>query len=79
MLPDLAGAFTGATYNKRLPTLRDDGVTHSGISATVNGGGFGSASTAGSPTAITTLFDQYRERPQHHRSQRRRVDPQRCS
>ncbi len=56
-IPDLAGAFSGATYHS-ISDLRDDGVTHSGISATVNGGGFGSASTAGSPAAITTLFDQ---------------------
>jgi hypothetical protein len=57
-IPDLAGSFTGGTYVSA-SDLRDDGVTHSGIYATVNGGGFSSAVSPGSPTAISTLLDQY--------------------
>ncbi len=57
-IPDLAGAFTGGNYNS-VSDLRDDGVTHSGIYASVNGNGFSSAVNPGSPTAISTLLDQY--------------------
>lgn len=58
-IPDLAGAFTGGTYNS-VSDFRENGVTHSGIYATVNGGGFSSAQNPATDTsAITTLLDQY--------------------
>ena len=57
-IPDLTGSFTGGTYVSATD-LEGDGATHSGIYATVNGGGFSSATASGSPTAITTLLDQY--------------------
>jgi hypothetical protein len=57
-IPDLAGSFGGGTYTSA-SDLRDDGVTHSGIYATVSGEAFSSAVAPGSPTAVTTLLDQY--------------------
>jgi hypothetical protein len=57
-IPDLAGASTAGTYVSSSDLL-DDGVTHSGIYATVNGGAFSSAVAPGIPGAITTLLDQY--------------------
>jgi hypothetical protein len=57
-IPDLAGSFTGGTYISA-SDLEGDGVTHSGIYATVNGGGFSSAVAPGNPASISTLLDQY--------------------
>jgi hypothetical protein len=57
-IPDLSGSFTGGNYVST-SDLEADGVTHSGIYCSVNGGGFSSASTPGSPASIHTLLDQY--------------------
>jgi concanavalin A-like lectin/glucanase superfamily protein/PKD domain-containing protein/immunoglobulin I-set domain protein len=57
-IPDTIGEYTGGTYTSA-SDLRGDGVTHSGISATVNGGGNSTAASSGSPTAVSTLLDQY--------------------
>lgn len=59
-IPDLNGAFNGGTYTSA-SDLEGDGITHSGIYATVNGGGFSSAVSPGNPASVTTLLDQYVE------------------
>jgi hypothetical protein len=57
-IPDTIGEYTGGTYVS-VSDLEGDGVTHSGIYATVNGGGNSTAAEPGSPAAITTLLDQF--------------------
>ncbi len=55
---DPQGAFTGGTYTS-VTDFRDDGVTHSGIYATCNGGGFSSEASPSPASSITTLLGQY--------------------
>jgi hypothetical protein len=57
-IPDLAGAFNTASYTNS-SDLQANGATHSGITAIVNGSGDSTAQSGGSPTAVTTLLDQY--------------------
>ena len=57
-IPDLAGASTAGNYISA-SDLEADGVTHSGIYCSVNGGAFSSATSPGSAASIHTLLDQY--------------------
>jgi hypothetical protein len=57
-IPDTASAFTGGNWTNTLE-FRDDGVTHSGIYASINGGGFTSSSAHTPAGSIATLLDQY--------------------
>ena len=57
-IPDLSGSFTGGNYIS-VSDLEADGVTHSGIYCSVNGGGFSSATAPGNAASIQTLLDQY--------------------
>jgi len=57
-IPDTASAFTGGNWTNTLD-FRDDGVTHTGIYASINGGGFTSATSPTPSGSIATLLDQY--------------------